>query len=507
MKLMFCIIFLILLGASFATWRTEPEIQSKVPVLYWMTDANPARTRQVQLFNEWMVRNGHVTAEGKPLFDLRLDVVNSRKIGIQAVSGMAGDIMDMGVPYAYPSGYLHDVTDSAKRLGFDMSKTYAGVEPILSADGRQYGFPCNGSVNLFWVNADAFRRVGMEPPPRFWDFATFERIGKEFVRRSNPPGKRRTVFFANGLIDWLGDCLMMNMERSLSLSSMNETCTRCTLDDERFARVLALLAKWVNEDHLFPSAADEATLSGGVDYQGMANVTGLNSLLNNGQIAMLNTGRWAMIRIRGFEKQANYTVSEPPCEEFRNSLLQARPAVIYEGSPHKDDLAPLFLAFLTSKEYNEDIVATADALPPCPEYTNSEEYLRPKHFKNEWGAAAVEADEARHYGVAPSFTPYANINMFATYRKEALDKVLLGMATPREAARVCAEKINRLFELKVRESPSLKAQYEKDLELQKRIDALRSEGKKVPLEWLKNPFHRAYYLYKGWAETSPNPGT
>ena len=42
------------------------------------------------------------------------------------------------------------------------------------------------------VNVDTFRRVGMEPPPREWNFETFERIGKEFVRRANPPGERQT---------------------------------------------------------------------------------------------------------------------------------------------------------------------------------------------------------------------------------------------------------------------------------------------------------------------------
>lgn len=496
----FFIILVLLIAATALTYISEPEAKSDRPILYWMTDYNPARLEQVRLFNEWMIRNGHVTPEGKPVFELRLDMVNQRKIGIQAVSGVAGDLMDIQVPFSQPVGYLHDVTKQAKELGFDLSKTYDGLEPLLAADGRQYGFPCNASVNVYWANVDAFERVGMEPPPLYWDFDTFERIGKEFVKRSNTPGQRQKVFFGNGMVDWFGDALTQTMMRSTGLDVMNETMTRCMIDDPRYALVLGRIAKWVREDHLFPSASDEASLTGGVDYQGMASTAGLNSLLNSGQIGMLNTGRWAMIRIRAFKNPANFTVAQLPCDEFNNALLQSRPAVIYKLSPHKDDFAPLFLAFLASKEYNEHISENSDALPPCPEYTQTELFLRPKGHENEWRGHAGEAEIAATLGISQSFTPYASVGMFQPIRKDALDEVMLGLSTPQKAAEKAARRSNALFGKRLEESPPLKARYLADVELQKKIEQYRAEGRKVPLEWLKNPFHKKYYVHKGWAE-------
>ena len=93
--------------------------------------------------------------------------------------------MDCNIPWYQSIGLLADVTEEAAKYDFGIDQTYGALEPLLTVGGRQYGFPCNVNVMGLWVNVETFAKLGLEPPPPQWDFATFERIGKEFVRRAN----------------------------------------------------------------------------------------------------------------------------------------------------------------------------------------------------------------------------------------------------------------------------------------------------------------------------------
>ena len=76
MKYLFLIIALLLGVLSVGTYLSFPGIKSDVPVIYWMTDRNAARDMQVEGFHQWLVDNGHVTDQGKPVVELRLDITN-----------------------------------------------------------------------------------------------------------------------------------------------------------------------------------------------------------------------------------------------------------------------------------------------------------------------------------------------------------------------------------------------------------------------------------------------
>lgn len=47
---------------------------------------------------------------------------------------------------------------------------------------------------------------------------------------------------------------------------------------------------------------------------------------------------------------------------------------------------------------------------------------------------------------------------------------------------------------------SLRERYQADCELQKKIDEYKAAGKKIPAEWIKNPFHLRYYREKNMLE-------
>jgi len=74
--------------------------------------------------------------------------------------------------------------------------------------------------------------------------------------------------------------------------------------------------------------------------------------------------------------------------------------------------------------------------------------------------------------------------------------------TAREAADETARRAHLEIERTLEQRPTLRPQYEADLKLQEKIDAYRQQGRPIPLEWIKNPFYRRYYLERGWAVES-----
>jgi len=224
MKYLFLGSFVALMAASGVTYLLQPDVRSQAPVLYWVTDANPARAEQVERFRHWLEKNNY------PRMELRLDTANnatSKKI-IQGVSGVGGDVIDSfggsALRQLHAVGLLADVTEPAKELGFDPGHTYPAIVSQIAVNDRQYAFPCNAYTTMFWVNKATFAKYGLPAPPKRWDFETFEQFGRQFVGAANPPGKRRTAFFAASVDRDIMRC-------SLGLSVFNETLTRCRLDD------------------------------------------------------------------------------------------------------------------------------------------------------------------------------------------------------------------------------------------------------------------------------------
>eukprot|EP00831_Metopus_contortus_P020667 TRINITY_DN19134_c0_g2_i1.p2 TRINITY_DN19134_c0_g2~~TRINITY_DN19134_c0_g2_i1.p2 ORF type:complete len:265 (-),score=41.39 TRINITY_DN19134_c0_g2_i1:36-830(-) len=198
MNKLFFVILCLLCVASGITVMTKHNRQTERPVIYWKSDTNPQRYEQIELFHQWLVKNGHVDKNGKPIVELRLDAANNQSKLIQAVSGVGGDIIDSNVSEFYPLGVICDITDGSKAGRYSLDNTYPGLRRDLSVDGKQYGYPCNGNVMGLWVNDDTFAKYGMKAPPEIWTPEQFEKIGKEFVTRGNKDLIRRRVFFCSG---------------------------------------------------------------------------------------------------------------------------------------------------------------------------------------------------------------------------------------------------------------------------------------------------------------------
>ncbi len=552
MKYLFLTIAVALILASIGLYASFPDIATEVPVIYWVTDRNPAREKQVELFHEWLIDNEigeqvtlstpddaeafhrrqlgdplllamrHKHPKGSMLWDkqlqaqvpdasalpitllvprmeLRLDTGNrniSKQI-IQSVSGVAGDAMDLldqDLPFFVDMGVAADMTEEGKALGFDPNQTWEAIRPAITEGGKQYAFPCNVSAMMNWVNRQTFRDVGMEPPPFRWTFEQFEDYGKEFVRRANEGQERQTVFL-------ISDLNLRVMHRSLGLSLFNETLTECLVDDPRFVEVLKLKYKWTYVDRILPTAADKSSFDTESGYGGAT-----LQLFHSGNYGMFQSGRYALIKLRDFNAQEiaagreplDLAVVEPPHGGFPNTHILTRCAMVYiDGQP---DLAKYFLAYLASEAYNMQIVRDADALPPNPKYTERPEFSLPPAYPHEAPIHTPFAEAARTIAIASVYSPFVTPSESNRYLRDAEDEVMTEQATAEEAAAKAADRINAIIARNVKANPALAEEYEQRIERQKKIDALRAEGKPVPAEWIDNVFYRRYYEAKGWLQ-------
>ena len=491
MKYLFLIILILLVVASIGIYLSMPAAKSDVPVLYWVTDGNPARKQQIEIFHQWMIKRGYTTDDGRPACEMRIDVINRdrSKMVIQGLSGMGGDILDAvpgDMPYFQALGLLEDVTELGLRLGFDPSHTYKAIESDLCIDGRQYAFPCNVYVHMYWVNVETFRRYGLKPPPRRWTFDEFEERGREFVQKANSPGKPRTAFFTNN-VD------IRVLMRSMGLSIYNETLTRCTLDDPRAARCAERLYKWIYEDHLIPTKAESDSFAATSDYGGLD-----MHLFHSGQYAMIKYGRYGLIRFRQFGEM-ELVVVESPHGGFPVAETGTRAACIYHGGKYKD-LAAYFLEYLASEDYNMQIVRDADALPPNPEYTRCEAFLRPSSFPGEEGCHEVFAEAAKNIAISKAYSPFILGSVADRYLFKAYDRVMNRLANAEAAFQQTTKLINKTIDRNINEDDSLKQRYDRLMARQKEIDILKANHQKIPAQLIENPFHKRYYESLGLLE-------
>ncbi len=549
MKKLFLGILLLLVAAAFYTVLTATDRVSEVPVITWRTDTNPQREEQIMLFREWLVRNGHIQKDkdGKPVLytQQEADALNAHygvkpgephsvKAGdkkpngnvvaetasnqstlIQAVSGMAGDVFDTADVLGYQQmGVGTAVTEDADRNGYGLSTTYPGMAGLLvGMDGEQYAYPCNGSSVSFWINLDTLRRFGVKDIPVDWTPEEFEAIGKEYVKRANDGLSRQEFFFTQSLDSGSGVNLLTAIVRSKGCDLYNETLTRCIADNDVFKENIKRFYKWTYEDRLVPNAADIASMStesgyGGADFSNFI----------SGKYAMVMTGRYCLIRFREVQDEKNKALiregREPnyrinfatrllPQYEFKNLSLSTRAAMLYRGSGEAE-LGKLFLQFLAGEEYNRYIVNHGDGLPPNPNLVMKELKAIPETRPNEGNVNLQEVEWALTIGIPLAYSPYVKTGT-PSWLQSSINQYFNNRMTLDEAVRNIEVRYNMEIETSKKANPRMMEAWKKDWAIQQKIDEYKKAGRKIPAEWIKNPFHLKYYREKGMLQES-TPG-
>lgn len=481
MQKIFLIVLAILVSFSqLMVYRRVSFSSSGAPIVYWVTDPNPARLEQIALFRAWLAKRGESDIE------VRVDSENQggNKTMVQGVSGIAGDMIDNGgasIRRYQGMGLLEDLTPIFKAAGEPAVGTFPTLTDDLMIDGKVYGTPCNVYVQLFIVNKDAFAKLGMSAPPSRWTFEEFERIGKEFITKANASRNRREVFFANK-ID------AVTLARSVGLPIYNETMTRPWADTNAMAGIYRRIHQWTYDEHLVPSESEKSSLSveqgyGESDYQ----------LLHRGYFGMIYTGRHALIQLRKMQPPLALTAIEAPHGGFPNVFIGARSLTMYAGGHYKDVAAKFFL-FLRSVDYSMHIVRDADGMPPNLSVLNIPEMLTPANHPNEWELQKAFVELTRASAIANEVSPFVER---ANLRMKAFSAYMSGIGTPESAAAdVYAGTLEEINQFVSRTAERRQA-YEAALDRQRKIDKLKSANEKIPASWISNPFLRAYYRSKG----------
>lgn len=542
MKYIITVSLLALIAAAVMTYLTAPDLESEVPVIYWVTDRASARVEQVDIFHQWLIKQGHgikfelrtlqevsafrerritepiadaikascpdgarvwdenLTENDLPLtvqvppVELRIDGSNptiDKKL-IQGLAGNLGDIIDtynagMQMRFLAETGMLADLTDVAKKLGFDTSQTYEGLRPGLLVDGKQYCFPRNVLATAFWVNKEVFEKAGQELPPRQWSIEEFEERGKAFVAAANAKSEGMRVFFASS-ID------IESIVRSMGLDVFNETLTACALGDPRYSRVLDLHHKWMYKDRIIPSSADMASFA--AEGGGWGGLT--IDLFAHGSFGLLRGGRWVVMRFRKIGKLQLGAV-ELPNDGFRVCRLGGAVETVYRNTPNRK-FAELFMSYLASEDFNMQIVRDGDCCPPNPKYTETELFNHPPDYPNEWGAHEVFGSSARTIAIVTSMSPFILPTSVQRHVKYAEEAHTADRMSAEEAGEETVRRINADIEQTLKERPGLREEYNRRVADQKKIEELKAQGSKVPMNLIRNPFHRRYYVYMGWAD-------
>lgn len=487
MKKLFLAILAVLCIASVVTVMTLRE-RSRRPTVVWSASLCQERVDQVDAFHKWLKKNGYVDKDGELLFTVQLENANNQSTLIQAVSGMAGDLIDyVPVKRFAPMGVLEDITDYAKEKGLDPGSNYGQAGDLLMYENRQYAYPCNLAAHALLCNVDVFRKYGMNPPPDEWTPDEFEAIGKEFVRRANEGKPRQTVFFSGAM-----PSVILPIARSAGVDVLNETLTAPTLTDKRFVEALNRYRSWVADLHLIPTNAEIASES--TDASSVNNQS--TPQLVTGRYAMIVTGRYVNMDLRRFKSDpVRLSFVQYPEYGFKNLILSSRNTAIYKGSKNKD-LAKIFLLFLASKEYNKILIDSSDGLPPNPKWAeNNPGYLNPPGWENEGNLHKNELKWARSIAIPESLSPYyplSNNKIGYVY-----DRVSSGLSSAEEALEIGNRSIEHAIRETVAGTASLRESYERDCELQKKIDEYKAAGKKIPAAWVKNPFYLKYYRETG----------
>ena len=481
MKVLFAICGIILIGLSILAAATLPEIRSDVPLLYWATDANPARGPQMAAFEKWMVDNGY------PAVDLELDSNNTgtMKIIIQSASGVGGHIIDVygGLQlrqYA-AAGVILDITDLAKKYDYGLDKTYAAVRDEITVGGRQYSFPCNVTGWPITINRALLEREGL-PLPKF-DWTWDEFLQWCLAVRKVENGRVTRFAIMPGKSDSWNEFRAHRLWATNGGTIFNETLTKCVANSPQNLEATHFYYDLMFKYNVVPTPVDLAAQASAGGWGGSA-----PRWVGNELAVGLVVGRWGLIQLRQF-KDFKPDVALLPHKVMPMQAVSSRSAAINAGADNPELIAR-FQQFLSGQTYNHLIVHDVDALPPNPQAAKHPEFLRPTDYPGEHGIHEKYYRAVAEHGVGDEYSPFLSpfvVTRLITHYLSGVDSHAISIE---QALSDLTDEMNLELRRNVERDPKLQPTYKKALALQDKIDQLKTAGRPVPTEWIANPILR-----------------
>jgi ABC-type glycerol-3-phosphate transport system substrate-binding protein len=492
-----------------------------VPRLVWSTDDNPARRTQAALFRAW-----HLKTYGTPI-DIVTDPANRdiTKVVIQCVAGKGPDIIESYGPaqlrQMVDAGVALDVTAEATGGGFGIERAFEAAWPSMSVeDGsgelRQYAFPCNVGYTVLFYHKDLFEQAGLQEPSGEWSIAEATAMAKQLIEHARGQGIQRRVGLMN-LGAW-------DMALAAGGRFLNEDGTASVYNSAQTIAGLTAFQNMMYVDRVSPTPAEAASMAtaGGASMNTTAETASASSLFAEKVAAMYVGGRWeyASLASRNFEQvirpaaqrelalgslgereaalvreaieilqrdilnhlsDAQFeALTGTLTEADRRRLLQvgvahvpsvtgrpfytagARVAVVNRSSELREE-AVRFLAFLGSREYNEQINGAFDSICGVPEFCLDESGISgpPRALPGlEEMDSPVFVEAMLMYAEPEQLSAFIGSGRLGALAGPVVEKLEKRDIGPAEAARVIENRINNQIAANLRRDDALRERWE-----------------------------------------------
>ncbi len=441
MKLFFSIALGVLVVWSVIMGLTgDRDVDDGRVKLVWVSDDNPARRAQVDLFNEQNLRAFVV---------LDPESAGKEKVVVQCLSGVGPDLLDIFDGFELTAfvkaGIALDITDALEEHGVSIENdVWSGTHTTALLGGRAYGFPRSASVDALLFNKALFEEAGLELPEKFLLSETFLELAKALTLR-DAQGRIQQFGF---MFEWWQ---YRHFLRQWNARIYSEGGTRCLLDSSEAIAAIQFMRDLIWEYHVMPTPAEVAAMPSGGGYG-----SGKINMFGSGQAAMALAGRWWMPVLRSNFQALEFGVSECQFGPVRQYRAYCAVTAINTFSKHREEALD-FLLYMASPEYNNLVNSQADSMGPIKKYAQNDAFLTASTFPDEaYNAVWMEAmDRSVPDGVSP-FVSGAAANRIITRQ---LDLVSNNLKSPREAMQTSARLINEAIVKTVASDPKLQKLY------------------------------------------------
>jgi multiple sugar transport system substrate-binding protein len=413
-----------------------------VVTLRWVTDPNPARKLQIELF-----RKKH------PNIDVYVDQASTgmmAKVLVQLAAHAGPDLIDIYTPdhlaYFAEYGALLPISEKCEAAGIDTSQFWPQCRHWMEYKGELFGIPTNGGTFVLFYNRDHFDEAGLAHPDETWTWDDYMDAARKLTVRNEktnrverygcyPSEPRHLIWQAGGEM-W------------------NDEMTVCTLDSPEVKRAFDLYFDARMKHRVAPSLGDEQSFAAG--GWGGGNIGSPIPLFASGKVSMLDTGRFGIVSFRQYQKDQKRAGERPlrfgiaplPRDATRASWFLSRSTTINAETPYPDECFK-FLEFLTTPEYNRLICEGGDGLPSVKALAESDMFLSDPNYPEE-DQNQVYLDDIP-YGRVDIISPYIKPAEYQKIWDTYTIRLREGTWGPEKAADEMARRVNEAMRRNIAE--------------------------------------------------------
>jgi ABC-type glycerol-3-phosphate transport system substrate-binding protein len=442
-----CWLFLVLLLLSVTAWWIRPRTEQDGKItLVWVTDDNPIRRGQVDLFNRTY-----------PQYRLSIDPANSgmEKIIVQTLAGVGPDLFDsyssLQSSAFVNAGIAWDITEPLTRLGIDVRRDiWASTHNIVLNEGRAYGFPRAVVTDAVFFNKTLFDQAGVPYPSGPLKADEFLELARKLtVRDATGHCRQYGVVF----MWWNWQAFV----RQWGGQIYTDDGTLCVLDDPRVIAAIQFMQDLAWKHKVSPTPEQETAMAAAGGWG-----SGELMWFGCGRAAMAFGGRWwlCLLRNKVDYPRLRLGVVEGQLGPIREYNSYCGVVMINKNSPKREH-ALEFLSFLHGREFNEYVNHHADGICPVIKYTETDLFLHDPDFPEEdfnqvWRETMAHSRSER-------VSPFINGGAAERIINEQLALVRNNYKSATEAMRQAAAQVNAQMQKDLARNPSLRKRYDETL--------------------------------------------